>query len=112
MFFQMFLERIPEDASVGLDGSRWKEWVIRSDRLVALITCVHPWSAPRAGSTLLWRTVLHDCQIRLSLRRRMQLWIRPLVFGMWFQVANKDSDLDTDLENAQAYQDMLNWHLL
>lgn len=42
----------------------------------------------------------------------MQLWIRPLVFGMWFQVANKDSDLDTDLENAQAYQDMLNWHLL
>ena len=56
--------------------------------------------------------VLHDCQIRLSLRRRMQVWIRPLVFGMWFQVANKDSDLDTDLENAQAYQDMLNWHLL
>ena len=33
LFLQMSLERTPDDDPHGMNGSRWTEWVIKSDRL-------------------------------------------------------------------------------
>ena len=113
LFLQMSLERAPDDNPNGMNGPRWTDWVVRSDRL-------DPTNPAHSRSTLVRTTGWFDTFVMACLSRLPDPdapgekdSIIDQSISLWNSVSNgKDSALYTDLENAQAYQDMINWHQL